>query len=91
MWTYLNDTEPRARRPYRCCLCGLRIRQGARHIARRGFWEGDEPTTYRYHASCQAATVDWDEADFETHDEAEFRCYVLGLPLLPDPKPKENP
>ena len=77
-WTHLSDTEPRARREYRCCLCGLRIRQNARHVARRGVLD-DKPVTTRMHAVCEDAASEWEEEGWECLDQLAFRQHELGM------------
>ncbi len=80
-WICLSASHPKARKVYRCGLCGLRIRKGARHLLISGKMDGDF-VSERRHEVCAAATDDWDEMDWETGEEAEFRHYSLGLPLI---------
>jgi hypothetical protein len=83
-WTYLSSSHPKARKEYRCGLCGLRIRKGSRHLVISGNMDG-EFVSERRHEVCASATDEWDEMDWETRstgDEPEFRRYELGLPLI---------
>jgi hypothetical protein len=69
----------RGRKQHRCMLCGLRIRQRARHWSCSGIWDG-QLLLARYHEVCMEATRDWDATDWESFsDEAEFRVYSLGM------------
>jgi hypothetical protein len=43
----------KARKPHRCCLCGVRIHQGELHDTRRGVSDG-AVWTMRMHPECQA-------------------------------------
>lgn len=80
-WTHLRDSRPKARKEYRCDLCGLRIRKGARHVRRDGVFDR-EFVSSRMHAVCESHTRDWDLDDWECRDEADFRYHSLNLPLL---------
>ena len=78
-WQCLRTSEVRGRKRHICCLCGLRIRKGAKHLVVCGVYDG-EIVTDRRHAICNAATRDWDDIDWETFsDTAAFREYELGL------------
>ena len=76
----LSHGTVKTRKQYRCVLCGLRIRKGAKAIIDAGIYDG-EFYSHRCHAVCYDA---WqrtnDEGEFM--DESEFRHNVLGLPLL---------
>lgn len=77
-WTCLSNTEVKARKEYKCCLCGLRIRKGAKYIRRTGVDEG--VVTMRMHAVCEDASKKWDVMDWETGtDEIDFRRLDLGM------------
>ena len=79
MWTHFRDTQPRGRRQYRCCLCGLRIRKGAKHILRTGVTE-DGFVSSRMHAVCESKTRTWMNWEWECgYDEVEFREFCLEL------------
>lgn len=77
-WVHIADAERKARREYRCCLCGQRIRKRAKHIERTGFDDG--PVTMRMHAVCRDATRGWDAVDWESTDlpAVEFFQYLKG-------------
>lgn len=81
-WTHFSDTRPRASKQYRCELCGLRIRKGARHVARRGA-DSDYGGVFtaRMHEVCESKTKGWGYDDWEVVGgcESEFRVYELGL------------
>lgn len=71
-WTHLSDTTPKARKDYRCYLCGLPIPKGTVHDARRGI-DDDGALTCRMHLDCVKLTAGWREDEWECHDEQEFR------------------
>ena len=71
-WQYLDQTEPKARKDYCCSLCALTIPKGTVHVKRVGISEG-EWVNMRMHPDCEVLTRDWDEMDWECHDEATFR------------------
>jgi len=71
-WNHLEDTSPKAKKEYRCYLCGLKINIGEKHIKRTGTADF-EFITQRMHIDCEKLTNDWDENDWENFDEAEFR------------------
>ncbi len=78
-WTCLRSKEVRGRKQYTCCLCGLRIRKGAKHLAVCGVYDG-EFVSDRRHAVCSAATRHWDDLDWDTFDDqAAFREFELGI------------
>lgn len=64
-WTHLEDTTPRARKPYQCYLCCGPIAIGEQHVKRAGIWEG-EPISQRMHTACEKLTHKWDEGDWES-------------------------
>jgi len=64
-WTWFSDTYPKARKNYRCFLCGWRIPVGEQHVARRGTDE-EGPTTSRMHNECCDQTEDWKYDDWES-------------------------
>ena len=71
-WQHIADVERKARKQYRCSLCGQRIRRRAKHIVRTGFGEYG-PETMLMHAVCDAASQYWDQEDWEMLDsEVEF-------------------
>jgi hypothetical protein len=77
-WQHVADAERKARKEYKCSLCGQRIRRLALHIVRTGFNEYG-PATMRMHAVCENATQDWDQMDWETCIDAyEFFHYLKG-------------
>ena len=77
-WQHIADVERKARKEYRCTLCGQRIRRRAKHIVRTGFGD-DGRVTMRMHAVCESATQDWDQLDWETClDPYEFFHYLKG-------------
>ncbi len=78
-WTFLNESQPVARKSHKCILCGEMITKGEKHIARRGITYDDGPVTSRMHFACEKITQSWDEMDWETGwDQAEFR-HLLQL------------
>jgi len=79
-WRHHEDKLVRGRKPYRCALCGRRIRQGAQHVRRTGF-DDDGPVTFRMHRVCESKTLGWDENDWECFEPGEFCTETLGLPL----------
>jgi hypothetical protein len=72
-WTYLSDTNPKARKDHRCVLCDLIIPKGTVHVARRGV-DDDGPVTSRMHTDCEAVTRNWSAYDWECSDTGEFRA-----------------
>ena len=80
-WCHLEDRERRASKQYRCCLCELRIRKGAKHIVRTGIDSGTGYVTMRMHAVCEAQTWGWGDDEWETRvlSGADFREYELGM------------
>lgn len=75
-WTHFSDTKPKARKDYRCYLCGLPILKGEEHLVRRGVSEG-QLVACRMHEACENLTRQWDEDDWIYHDESEFRSELL--------------
>lgn len=84
-WTHLSDTKPKARKRYNCELCGQPIEPGQQHVARRGVCDGDMVTA-RMHIYCESVTrvENWNSADWECYDEAEFYHYVIVEPDITD-------
>ena len=76
-WQHLEDTTPKARRKYRCLLCGLPITKGQKHIKRVGV--DGEMYQMRMHIECEKLTEDWDEDNWLNFDEAEFRGELAEL------------
>lgn len=74
----------RGRKEHVCCLCGLRIRRGAKHVVGSGI-SGGRPFRVRYHEVCLSKTRQWSQDEWESSefDEAAFRRFELRLPLLP--------
>ncbi len=70
-WEHLSDTTPRARKTYRCFLCGEAIEIGEVHVRRSGVMDNDLIST-RMHTECEAATTDWDETDWECTSEGDM-------------------
>ena len=84
MTDFSRNDEVRGRKQYRCCLCGYRIRKGARHFHQHGIYDGVFCDS-RFHSICYVtACENWDWQDWETFSEdyAEFRQYELHLPLI---------
>jgi len=77
-WTHIEDTRPRARKEYRCHLCGYPIPVGLRHVKRFGANDSGL-VSIRMHDQCEAATRGWDEQDWEC-DEWTF-CHEELTPL----------
>lgn len=89
MSTYISSREGvKARKQYRCCLCGEGIAVGELHDTRTGIQAGDGFWTMRMHPECHAyeqtpemreALVDWyediSEAAFERKDAVAFARY----------------
>lgn len=74
MWTHIEDTTPKARKEYRCYLCGLTIPQGIKHVKRVGADSGEGLVTVRMHEQCEMVTRDWHWDDWECmQDEWAFR------------------
>ena len=63
-WVYLSDSQPKARKRYRCCLCNYHIEMGEKHTARRGIGD-DGPVTFRMHDECIEQTEDWTDEEWE--------------------------
>lgn len=81
-WNHIRTHDVCGRKQHRCDLCGLRIRKGAKHLSITASLDGTILTVHR-HACCDRATWMWDDMDWETScDEATFRRYELGLPLI---------
>ena len=76
-WKHLEDTTPKARKKYRCHLCGLSIDAGDKYIKRTGV-DGEFIMT-RMHIKCEKLTDNWNENDWENFDEAEFRGELAKL------------
>ncbi len=79
--------EVKGTKQYRCGLCGLRIRKGAKHWYFAGSWEGGFFTERRHAVCSRIASEAWDQVDWESRgygEEPEFRKYDLKLPLLRD-------
>ena len=78
MWVHFSDTAPRARHGHTCMLCGLPIKKGDVHVARRGASDGTA-VTMRMHQVCEKLTHDWDEDDWNGSDNVhEFRRVYLN-------------
>lgn len=84
-WLSLSSSQPHGRKAYRCDLCGLKIKKGAKHWAIVGKLDGKVYTS-RCHAVCNQATRNWDQMDFDCADEYEFRKHDLKLPLMKEIK-----
>lgn len=69
-WQTLSDTEPKARKSYRCIWCGEMIDTGEKHRHQVGRMEGGFQDN-RYHTECfEAALQTWREdpdAGFEAY------------------------
>ncbi len=72
MWTHIEDTEPKARKPYLCCLCERRIQKGEKHVRRFGF-DDTGPYATRMHTKCESLTRDWDADVWEDISPWTFR------------------
>ncbi len=85
MTDFCEYREVRGRKQYRCGLCGLRIRRGAKHVYVASQHDGTF-STERYHAVCSHIANDtWDAMDWDSRsygDEPNFRRFNLQLPLL---------
>lgn len=75
-YTHLGDTRPKARKQYRCYLCHRPIDVGERHVYRKSTDDG-EFVAARMHERCESLTHDWDIDEWESHDPAEFRRWIL--------------
>jgi hypothetical protein len=75
-WTHLADSTPKARKPYRCYLCGLAINMGDVHVKRTGVQDGSLNVA-RMHARCEAVTHKWTIDEWENHEPSGFREYDL--------------
>ena len=51
MREFQNDTTPVARKPHKCCECGLDIPKGVKHHLQKGVYDGSF-YTWRAHADC---------------------------------------
>lgn len=81
MWHHVRDTEPRARKEHKCWLCGFRIRKGAKHIHRFGFYDG-APTTMRMHGVCHSVTLGWDQDDWDSAAMGGLNFAIFELDLV---------
>lgn len=48
----MSTTFPKARKPHKCCECGLPIPVGAKYVKTWGVWDGSADT-YRQHEECR--------------------------------------
>lgn len=71
-WTHILETTPVARKGHHCYLCGNTIEAGTRYIRRVGIGDGGFGVA-KMHPDCESLTKDWDDFDWEAHDETEFR------------------
>ncbi len=73
-YTHIEDRHIKARKTYRCGLCGHAIEKGEMHIARISVG-GDSGgfITFRMHGDCERVTKGWDEFRWECDDEWEFK------------------
>jgi len=70
---HIRDDHPKARKTYRCDLCGLKIEKGERHTKRTGNSDGDI-FSFRMHTVCDDYTDKyWRYDDWECEPcESEF-------------------
>jgi hypothetical protein len=78
--TCLYHKAVKTRKQHRCIHCGLRIRKGSKPFKDSGVYDGEFYSHYS-HAVCYDAWLHTND-DGEIIDEAEFRQFVLRLPLL---------
>ena len=78
--TCLFHKAVKARKNHRCIHCGLRIRKGSKPFKDSGVYDGQFYSHYS-HEVCYYNWL-WTSDYGEIIDEAEFRQFVLGLPLL---------
>lgn len=71
-YRHLEDRTPKARKTYRCYLCGSEITPGTVHV-KRAFVDDDGAGSVRMHAECVKLTEDWKEDDWEYFRSAEFK------------------
>jgi len=86
-WTHISDTKPKARRDYRCELCGLTIPKGIVHVKRVG--ADGELISFRMHVQCDEATRKWSFEEWENTEPWTFRNEdlageILSKLLIPD-------
>lgn len=67
MYELISETEPVARKDYRCIWCPELIRKGEKHIHEVSKWEG-EFQNHRWHPECQKAA----DGYFRKCGESEF-------------------
>jgi hypothetical protein len=68
----LSETQPKARKAYRCVWCGYRIPEGERHVHERSIFDG-EFQNHRWHPECldamrEQAREEGGEVEFGYHD-----------------------
>lgn len=73
----VRESDPTARREYRCIWCGEKIPKGEKHHQQVGTVYGDFQDN-RYHAECWGAAVDdWNsggDCDFEEASHKRGTC-----------------
>lgn len=74
-YQHLGDSEPKAKKPHRCYLCGLEIPVGTKYL-RRAFVDEDGRSSVGMHLSCVTHTKDWTIDEWECHDSSEFREWL---------------
>lgn len=70
-WRHFPDMYPKARRNYRCVLCGQIIAKGERYVSRIGVMD-DDLAGVKMHFKCEARTREWDGLAWECYDSSEF-------------------
>lgn len=74
-WQHLNDKTPRARRRYRCYLCGAAIEIGEVYLRRTGVADC-AMVSAKMHITCEEKTREWDEMDWETFLSGDLKEWV---------------
>jgi hypothetical protein len=76
-WTHLEDKEVTARKPHKCYLCGRPIEKKQKYLRRVGIDDDAGFVTVKMHKPCEAATKTWEQEDWETYDEVDFRELLI--------------
>lgn len=84
-WTHLRDERPKARKAYRCFLCGEPIPVGEVHVSRAGVRD-DGLETFRMHIECKAESDNWDPFDWECFSQGD-----MERPKSANLKPRKDP
>lgn len=73
MSDWIKDEEPKARKDYRCFLCGETIPKGEKHTY-RVMRDGSELFSFRMHFECEKYAQDnYSVEDWECHESCEFK------------------